>query len=113
MDATPGAGRGRRRSEAVATVVCSAGALLHVERALGQLRDEDPARAVAAARAISSGFDALAAHPLLGRRLEGELRELVISCGGSGFVALYRYLVATDEARVLALRSQREIGFAP
>jgi plasmid stabilization system protein ParE len=61
--------------------------------------------------AIQSAVDNLAAHPLVGRRIEGELRELIISYGHSGYVALYRFLVARDEVRVLAIRHQREVGF--
>lgn len=51
-----------------------------------------------------------------GRRVcstEGDLRELVISCGRTGYIALYRFVVARDEVRILALRHQREIGFVP
>jgi plasmid stabilization system protein ParE len=67
----------------------------------------------AGATAISSAVDALAAHPLLGRRVEGDLRELVISYGATGYIALYRYVVPLDQVRVLALRHQREIGYLP
>jgi hypothetical protein len=42
-------------------------------------------------------IDNLAAHPLVGRRIEGELRELIISYGHSGYVALYRFVVSRDE----------------
>ena len=68
---------------------------------------------VSAATAIQSAVDNLAAHPLVGRRLEGELRELIISYGRSGYVALYRLVIAKDEVRILAIRHQREIGFLP
>ena len=53
----------------------------------------------------------LASHPLAGRRVEGELRELVISYGKTGFVALYRFLPAADQVRVLTLRHQRELDY--
>jgi len=55
----------------------------------------------------------LAAHPLIGKRVEGELRELVISYGQSGYIALYRFLASKDEVRILAIRPQRELGFQP
>ncbi|MEO8061154.1 MAG: type II toxin-antitoxin system RelE/ParE family toxin [Pseudomonadota bacterium] len=73
------------------------------------------ARALAAtnAGAIESGVENLARHPLVGRRVEGDLRELVISFGATGYIALYRFLVQSDEVRVLALRHQREIGYLP
>lgn len=48
-----------------------------------------------------------------GRRVEGDLRELVISYGKTGFIALYRFDVQRDEVRILALRHQREIGYLP
>jgi plasmid stabilization system protein ParE len=37
----------------------------------------------------------------------------VISYGHTGHVALYRFLVGRDEVRILAIRHQREVGFAP
>ena len=74
---------------------------------------ENPDAAVAAAQAISSAIDHLGAHPLLGRRIHGDIRELVISYGATGYIALYRFLVPQDEVRILAIRHQREIGFVP
>lgn len=47
-----------------------------------------------------------------GRVVEAGLRELVISRGRSGHVALYRYDVAADLVLVLALRHQREGGYS-
>jgi plasmid stabilization system protein ParE len=69
--------------------------------------------AIAAARAMRSAVESLAAHPLLGRRVHGDIRELVISCGQTGYIALYRFVVPQDEVRVLAIRHQREVGFVP
>jgi len=97
----------------LATVVYSGRALGHIERAFGFLRGEDPRAAVNAVAAIRSAVEHLAAHPLAGRRVSGELRELVISYGATGYIALYRFVVARDEVRVLALRHQRELGFIP
>ena len=71
------------------------------------------AHASGSAAGIQSAVEMLAAHPLLGRRVEGDLRELVISCGASGYIALYRFAVQQSEVRVLALRHQREIGYLP
>jgi plasmid stabilization system protein ParE len=97
----------------VATVVYSKRALDHIERAFQFLRDKSPEAAQNAVTAIQSAVDNLAAHPLVGRRVEGELRELIISYGHSGYVALYRFVIATDEVRILAIRHQREVGFVP
>jgi hypothetical protein len=37
----------------------------------------------------------------------------VISYDATGFIALYRFVVLSDEVRVLALRQQRELGYLP
>jgi plasmid stabilization system protein ParE len=66
---------------------------------------------VAAASAIRGAIEMLGAHPLVGRYVHGDLRELVISYGRTGYVALYRFLPPRDEVRVLAIRHQREIGY--
>ena len=97
----------------MATVVYSKRALDHIERAFQFLRDKNPGAARSAVNAIQSAIDNLAAHPLVGRRLEGELRELIISYGHSGYIALYRFVISTDEVRILAIRHQREVGFLP
>ena len=88
----------------MAQVIYSARALENLERAT-QLPEAPPA--------IASAVEHLAAHPLVGRRVEGDLRELVISFGATGHIALYRFVVQRDEVRVLALRHQREIGYLP
>jgi plasmid stabilization system protein ParE len=97
----------------VAEVVYSARAVEHIERALQFLRGKTPDAAMPALMAIQSAVDTLAAHPLIGHRVEGELRELVISYGQTGYVALYRYLIGRDEVRILAIRHHRELGFLP
>lgn len=97
----------------MATVVYSKRALEHIERAFAFFRNKNPDSAHSAVTAIQSAVDNLSAHPLVGRRLEGELRELIISYGRSGYVALYRFAIASDEVRILAIRHQREIGFLP
>lgn len=61
---------------------------------------------------IISAIDLLASSPLVGRPCEGELRELVIGQGSRGYVALYQYVEAIDVVFVLAIRSQREAGYA-
>jgi plasmid stabilization system protein ParE len=97
----------------VAKVVYSARALDHIERAFQFLRDKNPNAAQIAVTAIQSAVDNLAAHPLVGRRVERDLRELIVSYGHSGYLALYRFLVSRDEVRILAIRHQREVGFVP
>lgn len=87
--------------------------MIHLERAFEFLASENPEAAIAAARAIRSAVENLAEHPLLGWRVHGDIRELVISFGQTGYIALYRFVVPQDEVRVLAIRHQREIGFVP
>jgi plasmid stabilization system protein ParE len=97
----------------VATVVYSAAALQHLERALGCVRRDNPGATGAAVQAISSAAALLAEHPLVGRRLRGDIREMVISIGPTGHVALYRFLPVRHEVRILALRHQRELHYRP
>jgi plasmid stabilization system protein ParE len=97
----------------VAQVVYSAYAVENFERAIQFLREENPELAVASAAAIRSAVESLATHPLIGRRVDGDLRELVISYGATGYIALYRFDIQRDQVRVLAQRHQREIGYLP
>jgi len=71
----------------------------------------DPGAAGSAATAIQSAVASLAAHPLISRRIHGEIRDLVISFGKSGYVALYRFLPHLDLVRILAIRHQRELDY--
>ena len=61
---------------------------------------------------IVSAVDVLERSPHIGRQTEGGKRELVIGRSSRGYVALYRYVVELDTVFVLALRSQREAGYA-
>ena len=97
----------------MAKVVYAKRALDHIERAFQFLREKNPDAAQSAVTAIHSAVDNLAAHPLVGRRIEGELRELIISYGHSGYVALYRFAISSDEVRILAIKHQREVGYLP
>lgn len=56
------------------------------------------------------GLQVLKQHPRIGRIRSDGLRELVISRGKTGYIALYRYDEIRDIARVLAIRHQRELG---
>jgi plasmid stabilization system protein ParE len=61
---------------------------------------------------IAEAIDVLANHPLIGRPAEKGLRELVISRGHSGYVALYSYEPLEDAVLILAFRHQREAGYS-
>lgn len=60
---------------------------------------------------IDEAVTILARHPLIGRQVESGLRELVISQGRTGYVALYTYEAEHDAILMLAIRHQREAGF--
>ena len=62
-------------------------------------------------RLIAEAVDVLANHPLMGRPVEQGLRELVISQGKSGYVALYSYEREKDVVLLLAIRHQKEAGY--
>ena len=59
-----------------------------VKQALAADADIERPGALNAATAMQSGVSALAAHPLIGRPIDREIRELVISFGKSGYIAL-------------------------
>ena len=74
------------------------------------LYETDPNEAAKTIPLIVSALDMLRLHPNIGRRRGSQVRELVISRGKTGYIALYRYDEIRDVARVLAIRHQRETG---
>jgi plasmid stabilization system protein ParE len=62
---------------------------------------------------IHGAIAMLSDHPRIGRVVDdaSEARELVISRGKTGYVALYRYDEVREEVIVAAIRQQRETGF--
>jgi plasmid stabilization system protein ParE len=73
------------------------------------LFEQAPNEAGKTAELIIDGLDILKLHPRIGRA-NGSTRELVISRGKTGYVALYRFDEIRDVAIVLAIRHQREVG---
>ena len=63
-------------------------------------------------REIIEAIDILQDSPLIGRPVAGNKRELVIGCRAHGYVALYRHIAEFDTVIVLAVKSQREAGYA-
>lgn len=57
-------------------------------------------------------LDVLADNPLIGRPAGDDRGELLIGRDAHGCLALYRYLAVVDTSLVLAIRSQREAGYA-
>lgn len=58
---------------------------------------------------ITGAIEMLSQHPYIGRPVRNSLRELVISYGRTGYVALYR--VVSTRVEVLALRHPKEVGY--
>ena len=82
------------------------------ERILNHLQRHEAEQIDARLHEIIAAFDVLESSPLIGRPASNDKRELVIGRGSHGYVALYRYVVEIDTVFVLALRAQREAGFA-
>lgn len=77
------------------------------------LMESNPEAARETARVLTQGLAILKEHPLVGRVAEEGYRELVISRGRSGYLALYRYDAVLDRALILAIHHQREQGHDP
>lgn len=94
-------------------IVVTPGAARGLERCRQFLAEKSPAASKRAAQAIRKQFDLLETQPRVGRPLEDEpdLRELIISFGDSGYVALYHYEHQTDSVLILAFRHQKEAGY--
>ena len=84
-----------------------------LDRVFGFLFDHSPQSALARIEEIVAALQLLTSSPLIGRPAADNLRELVISVGTGGNVALYAYSADEDLVRVVALRSQRERGYRP
>lgn len=82
-----------------------------LDRLTDFLLETPPNAAIMTVDLILDGLEILSRHPRIGRIAGQGLRELVISRGRSGYVALYSYDEAADVALVLAVRQQREEDF--
>lgn len=89
-------------------IVLSAQLRVDFDRIFDFLFDHAPEHAAQRIEAIISALDILATSPLIGRPVAMGQRELIISSGASGYLALYRFDPALDAVSVLAVRSQRE-----
>lgn len=95
----------------MARVIYAAEALADLERLTEFLLEQAPELAPAVVARVTDAIEILADHPLIGRRADGELRELVILRGASGYLALYRFDPVWDIVRLLRIRHQREVGY--
>lgn len=94
--------------------------LIYTERAfsdLNRLTDfllhTEPVAALETVDLITEAVQVLENHPFIGRPAEQGLKELVISRGKSGYLALYSYEVEQDIVLILSVRHQREAGYMP
>lgn len=76
------------------------------------LIESSPAAALATIDLIEEAIMLLGRHPLIGRLVDDALRELIISRGKSGYVALYSYERNSDTILILTIRHQREVGMS-
>jgi plasmid stabilization system protein ParE len=88
-------------------------AFADLDRLTEFLLESDPAAAAATVELIAEAIDILRRHPLIGRPVEGAIRELVISRGRTGYVALYSHEAEHEAILVLSIRHQREAGYRP
>lgn len=95
----------------MARLIYSERAFVDLERLTDFLVESDPKAAAETVDLIEEAVALLKRHPLLGRPVEHEMRELVISRGRTGYIALYSLEEEHDTVLILALRHQREAGY--
>ena len=83
-----------------------------LEALIDFLLSDMPEHAVQTVDLIMGALNILQDHPNIGRPVQHPLRELVMSRGRTGYVALYEYDAQADVAVVLAIRHQRQAGYS-
>lgn len=82
-----------------------------LEELVDFLRTHQAKYAVETIDLILNALNILEQHPEIGRLVQNNFRELIISRGKTGYIALYEYDKDSDVVLVLALRHQREAGY--
>jgi addiction module RelE/StbE family toxin len=97
----------------LSTVSYSAQALRDLQRLAEFLLERDPSVASETVEIIVEAIEILERHPEIGRKVgNGSTgRELIISRGRSGYIALYRFNPVQDRVLIIAIRHQRESGY--
>ena len=95
----------------MARIIYSNEAFEDLDRIIEFLLTTSAETAGVALKQIEAAVSVLVAHPQIGRRVDMHRRELVISHGATGYLALYRYDARPDVVRILRLRHQREAGY--
>ena len=83
-----------------------------LDRIVDHLIQHDASRVDERITGLIDAIDVLTHSPLVGRPVRQEMRELIVGRAVEGYVILYRYIPEIDTAFVLAVRSQREAGYA-
>lgn len=96
----------------MAQLIYTAGALADLDRLADFLIEAEPVVAIETAELIIEAIQVLANHPLVGRAAEKDCRDLVISRGHTGYVALYSYEQSVDAVLILSIRHLHEAGFS-
>lgn len=95
----------------MARIILAPQVQINTHRIFDFLFEHAPDSAVERVASIISAIDLLQTSPRIGGAISSGKRELVISTGTSGYVALYQFVRDLDTALVLAIRSQREAGY--
>ncbi len=95
----------------MATVYYSARALADLDHLCDFIAEHDPASVNGVAQRIADAARILRDHPLIGRPVRCDIRELVISSGRTGYVGLYRLRNGVTTVDILTIRHQREAGY--
>ena len=97
--------------KSLAQIIYSDEAFVDFERIINFLLDATTSSVGRIVTSIRSAISIIADHPLIGRKRDSFRRELIISYGGSGYIAMHRYDPAYDVVRMLRIRHQRKAGF--
>jgi len=92
-------------------LVLAPSAFQDLDRLTDFLLETDPVAAGDTTPLLIDGLRVLRQHPLIGRPVERGYRELVISRGDTGYVALYKFDMENDLVLILTIRHQREAGY--
>ena len=94
-------------------IVFDVGVLNDLEPVFEFNAQRDPLTAIDHVAVVRSAVAILDAHPEIGQPAgrNSTLRELVISQGNTGYIALYEYSPIEKLVRVVAIRHQREAGY--
>ena len=94
------------------TLSFSKSAFSDLERFADFLLEHDPERAASTIEVILNAVEVLRRHPYIGGPIAPGLRELVISHGRTGYLALYEFDRRRDAVLVHKLRHQLEAGYS-